>query len=377
MSRVRKWCMLCGISAATVLALLPLLPQAGLAAGLTGDVYVATNQSIGNSIMIFHRNTDGTLVFLDSVASGGKGAGAGADPLGSQGSLVLSEDNRLLFAVNAGSGSISVFAVSGDGLTLLGTVPSGGTFPVSLAVRNNLLYALNAGMTPNISGFIINSSTNQLVPLAGSTRTLPGGVSAAPAQVSFSQDGSVLVVTEKGTDRVDTFTLDDKGGAQPGVAFSFNGITPFGLAFGPDNILVVSDAGGNPGTSAVSSYSVDNDGTVTVVTPALGDGQTAACWLVLSTNSRFAFAANAGSGTLSSYMVSDGGNLELLNVAAASTGGTSTPTDMALSNTGQFLYVRNGGNGTISGFHVESDGNLTPLSVIGGLPDGSQGIAAR
>ena len=364
-------------SAAIALALLIFLAQPGRAAGRTGDVYLPINQPTGNSIMVFHRDAAGMLTFVGSVASGGMGAGTGADPLASQGAVVLSGDNRLLFAVNAGSNSISVFAVSGDQLTLLDTVSSGGTLPVSLTVWDNLLYVLNAGATPNVSGFTIGPRTNRLTPLAGSTQNLPGGAAAAPAQVSFSPDGSVLVVTEKGTNLIDTFVIDDNGVAQPGVSFPSSGTTPFGFAFGHDNVVVVSDAGSGAGTAAVSSYNVDQNGDVALVTPALGDTQTAACWLVVSQSGRFAYTTNAGSGTISSFAVAEDGNLGLLNVAAASTGAGSTPTDMDLSNNGQFLYIRNGGNGTISGFHVEADGSLTPVTTVSGLPAGSQGIAAR
>ncbi len=204
-----------------------ILPQSAWAAGRTGDVYVPTNQTTGNSIMIFHRNADGTLAFVSRVATGGMGAGTGADPLSSQGAVVMSSDDRLLFAVNAGSSTISVFGVSGDSLTPLGTVSSGGTVPVSLTVQGNLLYVLNAGGTPNISGFAILPASNQLAPLPGSIQTLPGGTGASPAQVSFSPDGSSLVVTEKGTNMIDTFILDDRGVAQPGVFFPSSGNTPF------------------------------------------------------------------------------------------------------------------------------------------------------
>ena len=363
------------VSAAAVLALLMSLPQTGLAEGPTGDVYVSTNQLTGNSVLVFHRDAAGMLTFAGSFASGGNGAGTG---LGSQGAVVLSDDNRLLFAVNAGSNSISVFGVSGDQLTLLNTVSSGGTLPVSLTVQHNLVYVLNAGGTPNISGFAISPSTNQLVPLAGSTQALPGGAGAGPAQVSFSPDGSVLVVTEKGTNLIDTFTLNDNGIAQPGVSFASNGTTPFGFAFGHDNVAIVSDATGGPaGTSALSSYAVEESGNLVVVTPALGDTQTAACWVVVHQNGRFAYTSNTGSGTISSYAISDGGSLALLNAVAASTGTGSSPTDMALSDNSRFLYVLNSGNGTISGFRAQADGSLTPVTSATGLPAGAAGIAAR
>ena len=361
------------LSAAAVLALLMFAPGPGLADGRSGNVYVPTNQPTGNSIMVFHRDAAGALTFVGSVDSGGVGTGTGADPLTSQGAVVLSRDNRLLFAVNAGSNSISVFAVSGDRLDLLDTVASGGTLPVSLTVRGNLLYVLNAGGTPNISGFTIEPRTNQLVPLAGSTQNLPGGIAATPAEVSFSPDDSVLVVTEKGTNLIDTFTLEDDGVARAGVSFPSSGSTPFGFAFGRDNVMIVSDAG----SGAVSSYTVDEEGNVDLVTPALSDTQAAPCWIVVPRNGRFAYTANAGSGTISSYTVGDNGNLTLLDVAAASVAHGSAPTDMALTNNSRFLYVRNGGNGTISGFRLNADGSLAPISTVGGLPPGTQGIAAR
>jgi len=206
---------------------------------------------------------------------------------------------------------------------------------------------------------------------------LPGGAAAAPAQVSFIADGSVLVVTEKGTNFIDTFTVDD-GVAQPGVSFPSSGTTPFGFAFGLDDVAIVSDAsGGAPGASAVASYRVDEDGNLVVITPALGDTQTAACWVVVTRNGKFAYTSNTGSGTISSYSVADGGKLVLRNVVAASTGNGSTPIDMALSNKSHFLYVRNGGNGTIGAFRIEADGSLTPITSATGIPAGSQGIAAR
>src|SRR5262249_3748638 len=206
----------------------------------------------------------------------------------------------------------------------------------------NLVYVLNAGGTPNISGFTIEPATNQLVPLAGSIQNLPGGAGAGPAQVSLSPDCSVLVVTEKGTNLIDTFSVDDAGVAQPGVSSPSSGATPFGFAFSHDNVAIVSEAfGGAPGASALSSYEVDEDGSLVVITPSLADTQTAACWVVVPQNGRFAYTSNTGSGSISGYTVSDDGSLALLNAIAASTGKGTAPTDMALSNNSHFLYVRN------------------------------------
>jgi 6-phosphogluconolactonase (cycloisomerase 2 family) len=349
--------------------------QIGLAQGNTGAVYVLTNQA-SNAIMVFHRDATGALTFAGSFATGGSGAGTGADPLGSQGSLVLNEDGRLLFAVNAGSNSVSIFAVSGDQLNLLNTAPSGGVMPVSVTVKHDLVYVLNAGGTPNISGFRIHPEANQLVALAGSTRNLPGGAGSAPAQVSFASSTDVIVVTEKNTNRIDTFEVDEDGSAQAGVSFPSNGATPFGFAFDHDSVAIVSDAAGGPGgTSALSSYEVDENGTLEAITPALGDTQKAACWVVVPQSGRFAYTSNTASGTISSYAITDGGHLALFDALAATPGGA--PIDMALSNNSRFLYARNA-NGTVDGFRVGiGDGGLTPIGVTSGIPAGAQGIAAR
>src|SRR5215831_21333250 len=85
------------LSAASVVVLLMLLPQPGLAGDRTGDVYVLTNQPTGNAVMVFHRDAAGMLTFAGSFATGGNGTGTG---LGSQGAALLSGDSRLLFAVN-------------------------------------------------------------------------------------------------------------------------------------------------------------------------------------------------------------------------------------------------------------------------------------
>lgn len=367
---------LCLFSAAALVGLLVLGPAVALAEGGTGNVYVMTNQSAGNAILVFHRDAAGILTSAATFATGGNGAGTGADPLGSQGAVVLSDDERFLFAVNSGSNSISAFTVSGDQLDLRSTVSSGGIMPVSVTARHGLVYVVNAGGTPNISGFALDANSNQLVPLAGSSRNLPGGAGAGPAQISFSPDGGVLVVTEKNTNRIDSFTLDDRLPARV-ASFPSLSTTPFGFGFGRDDAAIVSDAGSGSGTAAVSSYEVEEDGGVTIISPPAGDTQSAACWIAVLRNGRFAYTTNASSGTISSYAVSEDGKLALKQVMAASTGDGSTPTDMALNRNSRFLYARDGGNGTVAGFRVGPDGTLTPLGTVSGIPSGAQGIAAR
>jgi 6-phosphogluconolactonase len=358
------------ISLIVSLAILMCLgPAMSLALGRSGAVYVLTNQSTGNAVMVYQRAPDGTLSFSGKFSTGGEGAGTGADPLGSQGSLVLGRGHHFLYAANAGSNDVSVFALDGLNLHLIGRAASGGTMPVSIAVDGPLVYVLNAGGTPNIAGFAFVPFIHWLLALPNSTRNLPGGTGSAPADVGFSPDGSVLMVTEKNTNQIDTFSVDDRGEASQPIANKSSGTTPFGLVFTHGGFALVVEAG----TGALSSYEVDESGDLGTVTTSLSDGQTAACWVVVTDDSRFAYVANAGSNTISSYSVSRDGVLYLTNPDAAT---TAAPLDMALSSDSRFLYVRNGTN-MISGFRVEEDGSLTPVGSVGGIPPGSQGIAAR
>jgi 6-phosphogluconolactonase (cycloisomerase 2 family) len=131
----------------------------------SGSVYTLTNSTAGNTVAVFERAKDGTLTPNGTYPTGGTGTGAN---LGSQGAVILSENGHHLFAVNAGSNSISQFRITHDGLDWQATVPSGGASPISLTLHGRVLYVLNAGGAGNISGFVVKR--NGLTPLAGSTR---------------------------------------------------------------------------------------------------------------------------------------------------------------------------------------------------------------
>jgi hypothetical protein len=101
----------------------------------------------------------------------------------------------MLFAVNAGSNSVSAFKVQGDKLHLTDVVSSGGGFPDSLTVHGKLLYVLNAGGAGTAQGFRIADS--QLVAMPRSARILglansdPSNFLTSPGQIGFSPDGNV------------------------------------------------------------------------------------------------------------------------------------------------------------------------------------------
>lgn len=346
----------------------------------SGAVYVLTNQ-VDNAIAAFDRAPDGTLTSAGTFSTGGAGnpvAQPGdppTDPLASQGALIR-KDN-FLFAVNAGSNEISVLSIGKNALTLVDKVSSGGVRPISLTVHENLLYVLNEGGTPNITGFTISDS-GELTPLAGSTQPLTAGSAADPAEVSFNEDGTLLVVTEKAANLIDVYVVGSDGVAGPPDSNPSHGMTPFGFAFDQRNHLVVSEAfGGAPNAAAVSSYNAPLSGTLEVVSGSVPDMQTAACWIVITNSGRYVYTTNTGTGVVSSYQLAGDGSLTLLNSVAASLGATSAPVDMALDNSSRFLYVLANGLQTVEAFRVNPDGSLTHIDSVGGLPFGTQGIAAR
>ena len=80
--------------------------------------------------------------------------GSAVDKLASQGSLASDPSDGLLVAVNGGSNTISVFHTFGPFLSRPRVVSSGGTTPVSVAVRGDLIYVLNAGGTGSDPGLL-------------------------------------------------------------------------------------------------------------------------------------------------------------------------------------------------------------------------------
>jgi 6-phosphogluconolactonase len=348
-----------------------------------GAVYVLTNQT-SNTVAVFRRTARGILTPAGEFPTGGAGdptpqpPDPTTDPLASQGALIMGRGNQYLYAVNAGSNQISVLKIRKNSVDIVDVVDSGGVRPISLALHDDLLYVLNEGGTPNITGFTIEDG-GTLTPLAGSTQPLIGGAAADPAQIGFSHDGELLVVTDKAGDRLNTYTIDEDGLPSAPVDNPSNGMTPFGFAFNNAGTLVVSEAfGGAANQSAASSYDAAEDGTLSVISGSVANSQTASCWVVIPNNGKTAFVSNTGSGTISSYRINPAdGSLTLLNATAADTGMGSAPIDMDLSVNSRLLFVLLGGSQSVASFRVQRNGNLTPVDTVGGLPLGAQGIAAK
>jgi 6-phosphogluconolactonase len=339
-----------------------------------GVVYVLSNQASGNEVLVYRRSADGSLSAAGSFSTTGNGTGAG---LGSQGSVILHDIGgySYLFSVNAGSNDITVFRVEDNGLTLVDKVSAHGSTPISLTAHADLLYVLNTGATGNISGFHITPD-GHLSYLQNSTRALSDD-NAGPAQIQFNNEGTQLVVTEKNTNGISTYSVNGVGEASDVTSHSAIGITPFGFDFDNHDHLLVTDAfGGASGQSAVTSFSLSNAGNLSLIDGPRGTNQTSACWLVATTNGKYCYATNTGSASITGYSINNG-VVSLLNADGVTASTGTTPIDVTLSGNSKFLYNVNSSSHSITSFRVNENGSLDPIGTVNGLPQGAVGIAAR
>jgi 6-phosphogluconolactonase (cycloisomerase 2 family) len=359
-----------GVAAASDDAYSPRLPFQGARA-----VYTETNAADSNHILVYRRDRDGDLRLTDRVNTRGRGTGFG---LGNQGGLALSADGRRLYAINAGSNEISVFVIGGGAPVLVQKLPSGGEQPLSITTHGDLVYVLNGGGTGNISGFYVDDD-RRVRPIPNSTQPL-SGTGTGPAQISFNVFGDVLAVTEKNANKIVLYDVVDGVAQAPRVRAS-SGMTPFGFTFDRhDNLIVTEAFGGTPNASAVTSYELDGAAyPLEAVSASLTNGQTAACWAVVTKNGRYAYVTNTGSSTITGFAVARNGGLKLLNSSGvtAGTGSGSMPIDVAASGDGKTLFALSGNVGTISSYRINDDGSLRFRSRIDGLPASASGLVVH
>lgn len=167
----------------------------------------------------------------------------------------------------------------------------------------------------------------RLTPLQHPFRLLSSPV-AVPGTVQFSPDGGLLPGTEKATNEV---------------------LSP---------------------ESAIDALRVGSNGSVR-------NRRTDSCWIVITKDGSYAYTANVGSGTISSYSISSSGKIRVIDGKAGFLGAISRPVDLALSTDGHYLYLLLRGTGGVAAFRIQRHGGRYPLGVItGGLPaaDGASGL---
>ena len=117
----------------------------------------------------------------------------------------------------------------------------------------------------------------------------------------------------------------------------------------------------------MSSYKIERNGKLKVITQSLPNGGTASCWNVRVGS--FVYVANDSSSSISSYKVNKDGSLEIIDELAAVLGTHAVPgapLDMSVTANGRFLYVVS--DGLIPLIHEyrvnKKDGSLTLIGTV-------------
>lgn len=331
-------------------------------------LYTESNEMAGNMIMVYSINYNGSLQWNSKISSGGAGTGS---PLGSQSAVTISKNHKWLFAVNAGSNSVSSFKIGKDGkLELKSTKNSSGKNPNSVTCKDNMVYVLNHG-SDNIHGFWV-SNDGMLTDIEGSTQSLSGSAVDAP-QISFSPNGDFVIVPEKATNLIGTFKLNNNGSVAQGLFNRSVGHTPFGFDYARGFMIISNAEMGAAGAGTGTSYAILPNGKLNDMNGSRPDYQAAPCWVAATKYGRFAFMTNTATNNISSYYVAPWGGLYLVESNAAETG--KAPLDIIVSSNNFFVYVLNSGSNNISGYYRKPYGQMGSLNMGENVPMPTTGLA--
>ena len=379
-SRVARSIIFGAVSAGALLATaLPAIADEESSVSGSHAVFVLTNDGDANEVIAFERTRTGTLTEPTHYKTGGRGSGGNTDPLASQGALTLSKDRSHLLAVNAGSGTVSVFRVGGAHLELTDRVATEGSEPNAVAEHAGLVYVLNAAASSSVVGFRLENG--KLVRIPDSLRFLSKN-GASPGSVAFSPDGQFLLVTEQSGNLIDAFKVQP-GGLLSSITINHSaGPGVFSVTFTPKGIAIAAETGTSaPNSSAVSSYSVNSDGTLTPISVSLPTLGSANCWSAVTPDGRFVYNSNAGTSTITGFSIGASGALTALpgTIVGVNPSG-ATNLELAVSADGKFLYSLNGGSSTVGMFAIDqTSGALTNLGTVGITPTatGLDGMTAN
>ena len=374
-------------------------------------LYALTN-SIDNEVLVYEIAENGELSLTHGYLTQGEGSGTarpggpgeGADALSAQDPLILSDDDQFLFAVNAGNNTVTSFRVYDHGarLEVADVVASGGVFPVSVSVHDNILYVVNEGANGNIDfrddiagdepgsiqGYRVNKQ-GKLIPIPGSNVALDYALTNR-GTIDFSPDGQVLAITEIRADQVAHFLIDEAGKPEGPYVYELPGdrpLGPFGAQFDNNGFFhasVVNEIGPieSPSPSGeVVTFRFDGEGGTYIVGRVPTNGS-AACWFEPTSDFRYGYVTNTITDDISGYKIGDDGSLTALtdNSIVASTGTRTVP--LEITSIPGFLFVLAPGPGAIDMggelqvFKILDGGLLTRVDITDELPREAGGLAA-
>ncbi len=364
----------------------------------SGDfVYIETNNpNSGQNAVLAFRQTDGGLQQIGGpYLTGGTGQINPTNALGPDDSdkeVIASSDGRLLFAVNQGSDSIAVFRIHHDGSLRLvpgGPFSSGGTQPVSLTISGDRLFVANRGdeiagqpgtVAPNYTGFRIGEN-GRLTPIAGSTVTLPVGLS--PAQILASQSGDLLfgdnftpppLLNVALSNTIEPFNVDSAGhltvATGGAVASQATPSLILGLAENPTQRIVYA---GLPAAGGLDVFTYDSNGALHLA-GTVGSSGKGTCWVTVSADGKRLYTSDSGTDSVGVYSLANPlkpveiqeFSLNGPKAAVGASGNETVDFQLALDPSGNSLYVVNHDVAPNNDF---ASGNQ--LHVLSVAPDGT------
>jgi len=379
-------------------------------------VYVESNIGTpnGNSIYAFQHESDGQLhpVSGSPFLTGGAGVtytGSATGPYDSDQEIIVNQQQTLLFAVNSGSNTISVFHIEDGGvLTPVNgsPFPSGGAAPVSLALDGNTLYVANQGGTLGTPSTILPNYVAMRVEGGGVLRSINDktndttrayqtsvsvGIGTSPSQVYLAPNANILFGADFEGGLLQRFLYDGVGKLQqlsPVAlpASEFNDTTtprlPLGLWSNPRQpILYVGYVTANK----LGVYRYDEAGDLKFLRTVSNDGQ-GICWLRSNASGTRLYTTDTGTNQVSVYDTRD--PAYPVEIQTFTMEGAGNGFQEGLSGDGQSLYVISqraassipeGQGNVLHTLTVKRDGTLTETAapIVFNLPAGArpQGIA--
>lgn len=323
------------------------------------SIYLLTNED-ANSVIAVPIGMDGQLFGGTCTATGGKGSisidGANNQPAASDGLVSqssLTVVGHKLFAVNAGSNSVTMFSIDrtdASKLRMVGQpVAVPGEFPNTVAAskKHRIMCVGTSGAVAGVSCSSFSRSgikaMDALRPIDLQQTTPPVGPTNTVSQVLFSDDENTLFVMVKGdpavnnTGFVASFPVENGQVSQQGTQSSPDGTL---VLFGTAPIPGTSDIFATDASFGAAVLSIDSSGAATIKGKAAIDGQVATCWATVSTFSNSAFVTDVASNRLVEMSLEDASIMNIVDLSA-----NGDPGLIDLRAAGRFVYALSPGTG--------------------------------
>ncbi|KAH8102998.1 hypothetical protein BXZ70DRAFT_999217 [Cristinia sonorae] len=335
----------------------------GVNSAKVGAAYFLTNEPSGNMVMVARLGPSGHVDFKTAVSTGGRGAhvtgGTGPDPLASQGAIRTSASGQFLAAVNAGSNTVSLFAIDPQDPTEIKQIGNAafteGNFPNSVAInkKGTQVCVLNAGLENGVNCYKVDGFRG-LIPQAETHRRLniasdAGPMAVAAHEIAFNDANDKLVVSVVGTPGfLAVWDVAPNGALSKNfttIAPPPGGMNPFSLtAVHNTNAFVSADPAIGVDfwdLSSLSPASVGGNQTASgrsIAVPV--NGQRANCWSAFSPQTGNYYLVDAGNSVVTEVKL-NGADLipSVVNQYPQTNGAATIDADIAHINGKDFLYV--------------------------------------